>query len=158
HILGLDLWMAKSAMNTDSIVKQCLSAFEAFAERQPRWLVATLVGAAAWFLSFLLYAPRLWGWSSDTRVSDFLAMCANPLERHLHEPILAYRITTPAAAWIFHLPWWGAIGIQYVAAVLTLSVIYLAMQSWNGRATALLTCLAISLTYVSQFSDIHPGY
>ena len=143
-------------MTVDSTLSNWFSAFDKFAERRPRWLVAVLVGVAAWSLSFFLYAPRLW--MTENRLVDFLHMCANPLERHLQEPILAYRITTPVIAWMLHMRSWGAIGIQYVALILSLSILYLTMQRRISRVTALLTCFALSLTYVGQFTNLHPGF
>jgi len=147
---------SKMLLITERIFGNWLCVFDLFAERRSRWFVAILVGISAWSLSIFLYAPRLW--KGYARLSDFLAMCANPLERQLSEPILEYRIMTPLVAWMLHLPAWGAIGIQYVALIATFSILYLAMQRRTNRITALLTCFALSLTYVSQFTNIHPGY
>jgi hypothetical protein len=142
----------------DRTLTDWLSAFDIFAQRHPRPVVALLVGFAVWFLSIFLYAPPLWQVSKLSRLADFLSQSANPLTRHLAEPILAYRITTPVIAWILQLRGLNAFAIQYVAHIFTFSIIYLVLERRAGRSTALLTCLAISLTYVTQWPNTHPGY
>jgi hypothetical protein len=59
---------------------------------------AILVGLICWGVSTFLYAAPFWlsltgGTQPPSRVTDFIALCRNPFERELVEPILAYRIT-----------------------------------------------------------------
>ncbi|MBD2459667.1 hypothetical protein H6G89_01305 [Oscillatoria sp. FACHB-1407] len=104
--------------------------------------------------------------NSPSRWDDLLAMCANPLTRNLHEPILAYRITLPVIAHSLGLygdRWsWRALlatpGLPYLALIGTLAIVYVVVQRQTNSTVAALTSLALSLTHLTQWTNTHWGH
>ena len=126
-------------------------------QRHPR-LFSLGIGVFAWLLSILLY----FSWvmmipEYRFRWNDFLKLCANPFCRDLYEPILTYRITVPVFAYLFHLPDWGALSLQYVATILALAVIFYFLAKNADTETGLLFTLGVSLTALTQWVNWFPG-
>lgn len=127
------------------------------------WKAATLAGLLCWGISTFLYAPPFWlpltgGTTPPSRIDDFIALCKNPLARDLHEPILAYRITTPALAWILGLRGFSGVLLQYLAIPATLGLVYFAMAGRTTRRIALLSTLGVACSYAIIWTNTKPGF
>lgn len=129
----------------------------------PPWKAAVLMGFVCWGISTFLYAPPFWlsltgGTTPPSRIDDFIALCKNPLARDLHEPILAYRITTPLLAWLLGLRGFSGILLQYLAIPATLGLIYFAMARRTTRRIALLSTLGVACSYTFIWTNTKPGF
>jgi len=136
--------------------------WERYAEL-PRWKAALLAGLICWGISTFLYSPPFWlpltgGTTPPSRVDDFIALSANPLTRDLHEPILAYRITTPLFAWLLGLRGFSGVILQYLAIPATLAAVYYAMAGRTTRRLALLSTLGLACTYTCIWTNTKPGF
>ena len=141
----------------DAKIASWLFTFNQIANRLGTLPTAILVALSVWTISIFLYAPPLWVIMTNThpsRLDDFLAMCANPLERNLYEPILAYRVTTPLIAWIMGIQGYWAVGIQYIALILIFILLFIVIKRRTDNVTAILTCLALSLTHVAIWTNM----
>lgn len=114
-------------------------------------LSAWQAGLLAWLVSSALAAPMFsrWNWIELTqmRTSDYLLLCEDPLARNLREPILAYRLTLPVIAWLLNLPTLVALALPFVANVLLLVGVFRLIEQRIDKATALLTTIAVSLSW-----------
>ncbi len=110
-------------------------------------------------LSWLVFfSPGLLHGQRD-RFHDVCAQSLNPLERHLNEPIVAYRLTVPTIAWGFHLGGIGVLLIQYLAVVGALACVYAAVARRTAdRRIGLLAALAVGFTFVAQWSNNYLGF
>jgi len=116
-----------------------------------------VVGLSAWCLSLLLYfSPQQY--IELPRWHEFAAQCENPLDREVARPMLQYRIMTPLIAWALHLRGFSAVSIQYVAMIGTLVVLYAASARVVQPSRAALITFTVSLTFVTQWVNIFPGY
>jgi len=102
--------------------------------------------------------PLSGGGATPARIDDFNALCRNPFERNLHEPILAYRIITPALAWLLGLRGFSGVILQYLAIPATLGLIFHAMASRAGRSTALLATVGVACSYTMIWTNTKPGF
>lgn len=124
---------------------------------------AALVWAfIAWGLTLFLYSPAFWlpwmgGAESPSRIDDFIRLCQNPFARDLHEPVLAYRITTPMLAWLLGLRGFSGIILQYAAVIGTLALVFLAMSRRTDRTTAVWTTLGVAVSYTIIWTNTAPG-
>jgi hypothetical protein len=127
------------------------------------WKAAVIAGMGAWMLTTFLYSPPFWvplagGGPSPSRIDDFNALCANPLARDLNEPILAYRVLTPALAWLLGLRGFSGVILQYLAIPATLGLVFHAMTRRGGRATALLATIGVACSYTILWTNTKPGF
>ncbi len=138
---------------------RALDRFAGWAGRQGPWRAGLLVALAAWGLSSLLYfQPTQFLPGYRPRWEEFCALCANPLERDVSRPMLQLRILTPALAWVLGLRDWWTLLIQYFALYANLVLVYVAMARRTRPETALLSTLLLALTFMTQWTNIFPGY
>jgi hypothetical protein len=126
------------------------------------WSRAWFIGIFAWLASSFLFSPSLWlllgpGGGELSRIPDFLALCRNPLDRTLAEPILAYRITTPLFCWLLQLPAWACLAVPYVALVLSMIVLARALLDRVSNEDAALITIGVALGYAVIWSNTKPG-
>jgi len=132
-------------------------------DRVAPWQAAAIAGLVAWLVTTFFYAPPLWmplagGGSTPARIDDFNALCADPLTRDLGEPILAYRITTPALAWLLGLRGFSGVILQYLAIPLSLGLIFHALAARTSRRDALLLTVGIACSYTMIWTNTKPGF
>ena len=120
--------------------------------------VALITGTLFSLLSMFLYFPPDFIESPPDRLKDFAAMCANPFARDLLEPILAYRITAPAIAWLLGLRGASGLIVQYGAIVLLLASVYLLLSRRIGSLPAILGVAAVSSSFTVIWPSSYPGY
>jgi hypothetical protein len=137
--------------------------FCASLERTSRPRAALLAGFLAWGLTTFFYAPPFWlhlsgGGPTPSRVDDFIALCRDPLTRHLFEPILAYRITTPVLAWLLGLRGFSGVMVQYAAIVATLALVFDLLAGRTDRRLALVVTFGIACSYTIIWTNTHPGF
>jgi len=142
-----------------SPVQRCRRWFESLSPLH----AALFAGFLAWAITTLLYAPPFWmplagGGPSSARIDDFIKMCRNPLARDLFEPILAYRITTPALAWALGLRGFSGVILQYSAIVATLCIVFHVMAKRTDRLLALWTTVGVAVTYTIIWTNTKPGF
>ncbi len=131
-------------------------------ERLSLWRASLLAGFFAWGVTSFFYAPPFWmplfgTEEAPARIVDFIALCANPFERDLNEPILAYRITTPMLAWILGLRGISGLVIQYASIPATLGLIFVAMAARTDRQIAFLATLGVALSFAIIYTNTKPG-
>jgi hypothetical protein len=132
-------------------------------DRIAPWKAAVIAGMVAWILTTFLYSPPFWvplagGGPAPARIDDFNALCANPLARDLNEPILAYRILTPALAWLLGLRGFSGVILQYLAIPATLGLVFHAVSGRSGRSTALLATIGVACSYATIWTNTKPGF
>jgi hypothetical protein len=132
-------------------------------ERMSPLRAALAAGFLAWGVSTFFYAPPFWlhlagGGPNPSRVDDFIALCHDPLTRQLHEPILAYRITTPVLAWLLGLRGFSGVILQYAAIVATLALSFDVLAWRTDRRLALVVTLGIACSYTIIWTNTKPGF
>jgi len=145
-------------------INRLLERFNAFAAHFGEWKISICIAVSAWLLSIIFYPPadidfnNHYCFNTHTRLNDFLKLSADPFDRGLNEPIVAYRIITPLFAWLFGLKDFWAVSIQYIALVLAIIFIYKAVARRTDNAVALLACFILSLTYLTHWTNQYPGF
>ena len=116
-----------------------------------------VIATSATLLSAILYViPReLVGYP---RLEDYVAQTRNPFTHDLSEPILAYRIVAPGLAWLIGLRGLSGVAVPLVASVINIVLIYRIVLQHTSRLFSALLTAALSLTFLTQWTENYPGY
>lgn len=122
-------------------------------------LTSLAVGVGAWCLSISLY----FSWvrmlpENRYRWDDFLRLCENPFNRELVESILYYRISVPLVAYVLHLPPLAAFAIQYIALILTLSMVFWLIARKFSPISSFWFVVSLALTSLTVWVNSRPGF
>lgn len=123
---------------------------------RPPWRRSLQSGLVVWLLSLFMAAPPLTGWTWENiwagRAGDFLRLCADPLTRDLHEPILAYRIVLPLFSAALHLPPAAALSLAYLCSLAALICLHRAASLRTDSAFADLLTAAIGCSAAFRYT------
>lgn len=126
------------------------------------WSESIKSGSMIWMLAVFMASPPFSTWNraniESSRAADFLRLCHNPLTRDLTEGMLAYRVATPALAWLLHLPPVLSLALPYLLSLCALVVIHRTVSlRGNGRLASLATIgVACSSTFLYTYGCL--GY
>ena len=123
-----------------------------------RVLMALVIGLAGTVASlFWFFTPTIL-YHPPERIRDFAALCANPFTRDLTEPFLAYRIFTPALAWLLGLRGISGLALQYVALAGLLATVFALLRREAGNVAGLAAVAALGGTFTVIWSSGYAGF